>query len=415
MPSTLSTRRAPRQQRSIRNDERILDSAVAILDEEGWGELAISRVARRAGLNPSTVGARYLNRQELAAAAWQHRLAGPLMQSLRPLAEACDGRPVSGPALFHLLDPFMYPDATTRAAIEILVVAAYEPVIAQAVHDTIGPQLTEWLVHARSTASRAKAARHALLIATGLGFVLESRRWAGLDADFSAELHGLADALSHPTAPVRLPSARAEGLDAPLEPGTGNEAWDAALRATVACVGERGYESATIEAITAASGYSRTVIFARYPTKLDLFMDATDRMLADSVRAGMAYQELLAGHGPGIADTCYLRELMRPERTSLRTLTLEQVRLAPHHERLRSAIRDALLDAQRMLAQLQPNASPPAIRGRMITETAVTTGTGLVAQLQPDAWSLPFDTVLVPWFTQKSATHESAAHESAAH
>lgn len=407
MPSGLSTRGAPRQQRSIRNDERILDSAVAILDEEGWGELAIAAVARRAGLNPSTVGARYLHRHEIAADAWRHRLARPLIEILRPLAEACDDHAISGTTLFHLLDPFMQPAAATRAAVELMVIAGYEPAIAQAVDATIGPQLNEWLVPDRTTASKASAARHALLIAAGLGFVLESRRWGGIDADLAAVLESLAHALSHPARAVRLPPARADGLDGPLEPGTGNEAWDAALKATVACVGERGYEAATIDAITAASGYSRTVIFARYPTKLDLFMDATDRMLADSVRAGMEYQERLAGHGPGIADACYLRELMRPERSGLRTLTLEQVRLSVHHERLRSAIRDALLDAQRMLAQAQPDASPEAIRGRLITETAVTTGTGLIAQVRPDAWSLPFDTVLVPWFSQESGQESS--------
>lgn len=383
---------------------------MAILDEEGWGELAIARVARRAGLNPSTVGARYFHRHDLAADAWRHRLAGPLMEFLRPLAEACDEHPISGPALFHLLDPFMHPDAATRAAVELLVVAGYEPAIAHAVDATIGAQLTEWLVPGRTTASRAKAARHALLIAAGLGFVLESRRWGGIDADVSASLQSLAHALSHPAPAVRLPSARADGLDSPLEPSTGNEAWDAALQATVACVGDRGYEAATIDAITAACGYSRTVIFVRYPTKLDLFMDATDRMLADSVRAGMEYQERLAGHGPGVADACYLRELMRPERTRLRTLTLEQVRLAAHNERLRRALRDAQLQSQRMIAQSQPAASPRAIRGRLITETAVTTGTGVIAQLQADAWSLPFDTVLVPWFSQESAAHSTAAH-----
>lgn len=60
---------------------------------------------------------------------------------------------------------------------------------------------------------------------------------------------------------------------------TGDPAWDAILTATLDCVGELSYEAATIDAIDAAGGYTHTVIFTRYRTKQDLFIDATDRIM----------------------------------------------------------------------------------------------------------------------------------------
>lgn len=390
---------APRRQaRSIRNDERILSSSLDILDRHGWGALAISRVADEAGLNPSTVAARYGARASLGAGLLRHRVAAPLLEHFRRLIEAAEPRRVAAPRLHDSLEPFMHPDKSTGAAAELLVVAGFEPALAGAVKETLEPAWITWLTPDRERTTRAQAARHAFLISMAIGFVLEARRYGRLDLDFSEAIDTLARGLSSPTQPSRLPTRRARFLDAPFTFDTGRPSWDAALTATLECVGDLGFDAATIETITAASGYTRAVIFSRYPTKLELFMDATDRVLAVRTRAGMEYQqELERQFGPGTPDACYLRETLRPEHRRLRTIALEQIRLSAHSPVMQRAMQDAATQFEQAYVAESPDASPQALRARLTIEMALTTGALALAQLHPDIWRLPYDTILTPW------------------
>jgi AcrR family transcriptional regulator len=399
---------APRRQaRSIRNDERVLSSSRNILDQHGWGALAISRVAKEAGLNPSTVAARYGTRASLGAGLWRDGVAAPLLEHFRRLMETARSRRVSARSLHDGLDPFIHPDRTTGAAAELLVVAGFEPTLAGAVNDTMEPTWTRWLTPDRERTTRPQAARHAFLVSMAIGFVLEARRYGGLDLDFSEAIAALARGLSSPTEPTRLPTRRARFLDAPFTFDTGMPPWDAALTATLECVGDLGFDAATIETITAASGYTRAVIFSRYPTKLELFMDATDRMLASRTRAGLEYQlGLEREFGPGIPDACYLRETLRPEHRRLRAIALEQVRLSAHSTAIQRAMQESATQFEQAYVAGSPDATPQALRARLTMEMAVTTGALALAQLHPDIWKLPYDTILTPWAREREAPRE---------
>lgn len=388
---------SPRQERALRNDRRIVESAIAVLDESGWGGLSPTQVARRTGLNPSTVSARFPSRAALAAGAWRAELAESWLTHVTALIDAGDTPGVTGAELITAFEPFMSPSAEMRAACELILVSSYESSLQRAIADTVGAQLTEWVTPQRGQVTRAEAARHAFLIATSLGFVLEAGRLGDFDADFTLPMDALAHALTHPTSPARLPGARADFLDEPMDFATGDPAWDAILTATLDCVGELGYEAATIDTIDAAAGYSRTVIFTRYRTKQDLFIDATDRVLAKNVALTVAYQQAIeATSADGIPDSCYLREIMRPERTRIRTIGLEQIRLAAHIEALQQPIREALGQYEEVFRAEAPDQSARQIRGRLISDVALSTGALALAQLRSDVWQLPYDTILVP-------------------
>jgi AcrR family transcriptional regulator len=388
---------SPRQERALRNDRRIVESAIDVLHESGWGALSPTHVARRTGLNPSTVSARFPDRAALAAGTWRAELGEVWLTHVTALIEAGDTSGVTGAELVTAFEPFMSPSPAMRAACELILVSSYESSLQRTIADTVGAQLTDWLTPQRGQVTRTDAARHAFLIAKSLGFVLEAGRLGDFDADFSLTKDALAYALAHPTSPARLPSARADFLDEPMDFATGDPAWDAILTATLDCVGELGYEAATIDTIDAAAGYSRTVIFTRYRTKQDLFIDATDRIMAKNVALSVAYQqEIEATSGDGIPDSCYLRETMRPERTRIRTIGLEQTRLAAHIEALHKPFRESLRQYEEIFAAEAPDQTVRQIRARLISDVALSTGALALAQMRSDVWQLPFDTILVP-------------------
>ena len=65
----------PVQARVNRNSDTILDAALIILSNEGWGDLTISQVARESALSPFTIRSRAPTPGALAAWLWRDRLA----------------------------------------------------------------------------------------------------------------------------------------------------------------------------------------------------------------------------------------------------------------------------------------------------------------------------------------------------
>jgi AcrR family transcriptional regulator len=67
--------RAGGRPRSPEADRAIIDAAVRLLTEEGYGRMCVERVAAEAGVGKSTVYRRYRDRQDLAASAISHMVA----------------------------------------------------------------------------------------------------------------------------------------------------------------------------------------------------------------------------------------------------------------------------------------------------------------------------------------------------
>ena len=85
------------------------------------------------------------------------------------------------------------------------------------------------------------------------------------------------------------------------------------------------------------------------------------------------------------------REMMRPRRAGLRTITLEQLRLANHEPELMASIERAVHAAAEQLV------TTPTERADLAAHIhfGLATGDGplLLADWEPTAWKLPFDTI----------------------
>lgn len=392
-----NTHPSRRQARSVANDARILDAVVERLDSGGWEETSLVQIARQAGLTHPAVLDRYDSRTTAVVDAWNQRLAPVLVDALRRCMAVLDER-VQASDLAMALDPFVYPEPRMRAAAEVLLVSRYEPVIADAVAAAMRADLDTWLTPRRGRLTRAQAARRAFVLSLALGCALEARRrLPDLPLDLHPDMELMSRALNARVFPVHLPSARATHLTEPPSFGTEDPALEALLSATLAEIGHRGFEAATLKRIAERAGYTTGLIFRRYDTKLALFLDATARMLTSAGTANHEFQLALWDKvSSGVADATLTREFMRPELKELRTITFEQYRLSWHDEVMQASMAEAQEQVLRETQEIFPSLSADQARARSFLALARGAGVGLVADLHDSAWTLPHDVVTIP-------------------
>lgn len=350
----------------------------------------------------------------LDAAGLRHLIVGqlpddlddPLLEMNLALESALDaaGRAdlmslrAAGPSadwLANALGAFLRPGAELRAAAELLVVSAFNDDLAETVGSEVAHRVAAWC-HPTGEHPEAAVSR-AYLISIALGLLLSRTRQGAADLDLRDEARHLLDAFKNQSKPAVLPATRAEHLDDFLGFDTGDASLDALLRGTMEEVGRVGYEGATTAAIGRASGRSEGLVFARYPSKVELFVDATRRQHARNWRANEVFhQGIAAVHGPGIAEAVVIREFQRPDLRGYRAISLEQVRMALHDERLREVQWGELeLLVAQALAE-DPNWAAAGTPAHLHLSVAIGLGVTVLPILAPEAWLLPYDVVTVP-------------------
>lgn len=381
----------------VRRTDRALGAAsVRVAAECGWGDFTFARVAREAGTSRRPLQDRYSGRAQLAAATWaetvEPTLRGLIVEFLASAgllhADADRERFVA------VLDALAHPSAEVQAAVELLIVAQFEPELGAAVRSTLGREISHWCGPREGDLARDEAARRAFMLSVALGLVLVARRPGidRIDVEYVADV--LLRILATPASPSPLPEVEAPHVRDPIAFDTDDEVKDRLLQATLDEVGERGYDAATVDAIAHRAGSSQGALFARYPSKVELFLDAVQRHSAAALRANEACMRRLAdSHGRGIAEAVMIRESMRPGRDRLRVIALEELRTGWHEPVVREAV---AREYEAFVAE--SHATKP---GFTVAEAhvgfAIGGGTLLLSILYPDAWLLPYDVVTVAW------------------
>ena len=388
---------SPIEARTARNGRLILDAALRVIDQESWAALTPRHVSERAGLSRTAVLSRHPDRSALGVAVWRERIAEPLLSAWRDLVSYVDAGMDSAADLQRVMHPFTRPNAIMRTAAELIIVGRYDTEIFRAISETVGNEFTNWTTPATPAVSPTLAAQRALTIGLAHGYLTEARRNRTLKVDLSGEISKLAFALAHPATLTELPKVSATHLDDPVRFDTDDPMVKSVLRSTLELVGTVGFDATTIESICQHSGFTRSVIFNRYKTKRDLFVDATNQMLSEAVSLNDHYMSRIAeDHGVSIADACMLREFMRPGREANVTVALEQLRISWHDLDVQAAIDLALIENQRKISQDVPS-SAGEVSAVLVTAAALGHGIVALANINPDIWLLPYDVVLVPF------------------
>lgn len=382
--------------RARRTDRALCAASIKVAATEGWGEFTFAQVAREAGTSRRPLQDRYSGRSALAAATWSES-AEPMLRGLLLEFLASAGLLQVEPdrdRLVAVLDALAHPTLEVQAAVEFLIVAQFDEELHAAVRDTLGAEISRWCTPDHSQLTADEAARRALMLSVAIGLVLVARR-PGVDRiDVSHISDVLLRVLSSPAPARPLPDMDSPHFHDPVPFDTGDEVRDRLLQATLDVVGERGYDAATVDAIAQRAGSSEGALFARYPTKVALYLDASMRQAAYGLRANEACMEQVArDHGRGIAEAAMIREFMRPGRDHLRIFALEQMRTGWHDPILREAV---MREYTAFVAEA--HATKPGFNlAEAHVGFAIGGGTLLLCILHPDAWLLPYDVVTVAW------------------
>ena len=303
------------------------------------------------------------------------------------------------------LDAFARPSTAVRAATELVIASQFDPALTKAVARQLATTVQEWCTPVRKNPTPEIAAQRAYLLCLALGLVLAHTRAGAAELDLGGHEESLFEALSTSRALVALPKARASYLDAGVTFDTGDIALDSLLRATLDEVAARGFDGATTSSIARAAGCSDGLIFARYPSKLALFLDASKRQQAISFRNYDTYQtEVRTKHGMGIADAVAIREVQRPHVASQRATYLEQIRISWHDDELQRALAAEFDQFVSDATAADPAWAPANSPAELHVSIALGFGLSLLPVLHPEAWSLPYDVVTIP-LAERSPAH----------
>lgn len=385
--------------RTARNDERILDAVVDLLDRRGFAAVSASAVSKGAGTSIRPVRDRFPHRSAMVAAAWTHRFEPALLQALAPFVHAA----ADPSGLDEAIAACLVPHALARTAAETLLLASVDPHLRDVVDAGIAQEAAAWTDPSNDP---LLAAKRAYLVALGLGALLVARRPDAAHVRTSTHAAALTAALSVPRdtgpfvdhrpgdlPPLPPPFHTGEGGAPTID--TGDATLDRVLVATLTEIARYGFDGVTVQRIASVAGVSEGYVYARYPSKVALFVEATTRQVPRDFRAWQRLvAETTASHGPGVAEAVQLRELQRDTRAWARVIAYEQRRLGFHDERLRTAEEDQLRAFERNA--VDEGRSGDEARDWVHLEFAL--GTGIIALpiLAPRAWTLPYDVVTVP-------------------
>ncbi len=402
----LSSNRPP-QARVLRNDERILDAAVDVLANQGWGGFNVASVARKANLSHPAVKDRFPSRSASAQRIWVHRLGerfDPAMEAILALVDD-DGNTANAAQLQDAFQPWLRPNAELRASAELLVGAHHGAKLFEAMDGALGAMLRTACTPSRQT-SETVATQRAYLAILAFGFAFLSHRAGQRRCDYDREFEAIADAFAHPTDPQELPLQRHVRTIDKLKFDTGHDEHDALLRATLELVAEHGYHDVTIDDFAQAIGVTKGFIFARYETKAQLFLDASQRQRAMSLEANLAdISAIAANHGNGVAEAATIIRLLHPSLYRLRALDLEQLQLLWHDDALAASENERLDRFGKDYAKRRPDATPEQVEAHVHLSRAVGVGLDMLPLFIPKAHKLPYDVITVPLHERPSSTN----------
>ena len=319
---------------SQRNDELLLDAAAEEILAVGVDRLAMSAVARRAGLTTGALYSRYENVGELAAAVWTARVRDPHHELLDIAIRGLVDRDRSAP-LDRLGAELQRASATTLLAIEFLATARRVDELEEVVLVDVQSWLDDWHAAPRARDQRRRAqVIYTLAVIWGVALhEIASPR----ALDWSPITKGLRLSYARPVVIPTEPNA--SNQFGPVVANTGNEGQNALIGSVAAIVSRVGLERASATRIARRAGLSAGSIYARYRTKAELLRHAVDVLLAARLADDLAFNEFIfTAADPGSATAGVVGGYLSAPRREWRRFRIEAQLAARHQPELASTL-----------------------------------------------------------------------------
>lgn len=381
--------------RVLRHNATILAAVIAVTARDGWVGLSIKAVAEQAQMSEQAVKDRHRDRVGMACAAWSEVLAETTTCACRELLVAyglLDARG-SEPLAAHAAWSYFRSDAALqRSACELLIAAAFYPGLQEAIDATLGTQVVKWLTPGHSARGRRSASRRALLLSRALVFLLLTPIYRGHEVELAYHDELVAQALMRDVRARALPSVNLPPFLS--ERFDDDPTIDRLLRVTLDQVARKGFHDVSLSNILDTSGATKTFTLYRFKSKLNLFVQASQRQREASLEANLALQQRLSERfdAPSI-QAAIIRTILQPTNPHPLALNLQQLQLAAHEAELAERYREI---GERVITQLALQRTPAEARAIILANFALAEGISLLPTLAPEAHQLPWDVVLRP-------------------
>jgi AcrR family transcriptional regulator len=325
----------PRRARGLSNDQKIFDSAVALIVEKGVDGFGAREVAALTGLTHGAIYGRYTGVNELFADLWERRLSRALSEIAKIAAEI--GAAPQAPVVPHLLSELLAASDRRQAVVELCAAAMRIDELADFLPNDIEAVLLETGLREHDGSSRNPLGLSLFILAMG---TLAHRRFDSILQDnvheIAAWIVGGATALASQGISME-PLVNPDEIDVPRAMQkiefTGEP--DARRRrlseATARVVARSGIQGATLRRICRASELSHTAIYQEYGSLDALLID-----FAKMAHALTQSPEQLLRLNLSVEKMAYrIVRWLKPEVYAYRRLLVEFMLGANHHPALR--------------------------------------------------------------------------------
>ena len=371
----------------IRNNELVRDAAVRMLGDSGLEGTNFNSISIDAKLSNSVLRKRFADVDALLIDTWKHRCIDGF---LKPLNVTIMSYLLSEPESDHdpsrkLLNSLFDLNQVQCTSLEILAVTASHDQVCEAVgKDVIS------LFNQKVLDSASKKAQYVFYFQFIIG-TLFHYRGQPIDRELLVErLHTLLVAGIGEADLVAVPEVDASYIGGKFvvpEQSPHHELMNACLT----CVAQHGFASTTTKMIAKAALVSEGKLFAYFPTKLDLFLEAMSYQIENGFLVNFRHTTQWAQqYGLGVAAAILIREYQRPDLDLERALQIEYLRLSWHRpdmfdKRLKH-INKSLID----LGVEKVEEIGPEQDVELMLSISASTGATVIARLDRDAFRLPY-------------------------
>ena len=383
-------KREHRPPNRIRNNELVRDAAVRTLSGAGLEGTNFNSVSIEAKLSNSVLRKRFADIDALLVDTWRNRCVEGFIQPVNVtimsylLSEQDQDHENSKNLLNNLFDL----TEVHCAALEILAVTASHDSVCEAVTADITAMFSQ-----RVLKSNVIKAQYVFYFQFIIG-TLAHYRGQLIDREMLVNrLHQLLVNAITPTDQVLIPEVDASFIRGSFVLPKQSAHYEL-MNACLTCVAKNGFAATTTKMIAKEALVSEGKLFAYFPTKLDLFLQAISYQIENGFIVNFKeiskWNEM---YGAGVGAAILIREYLRPGLDLERALQIEYLRLSWHRpemfDKRNKWVHKALIDIG--VAKIEEIGAEQDVE--LMLSISASTGATILARLDREAYKLPFATV----------------------
>jgi len=387
-----------RQPNRSRNNELVRDAAVSILAKLGLEGTNFNSVSLHAKLSNSVLRKRFADTDALLVDIWRNRCIDGF---IKPLDDAIMSYLLSGQEQNHersnkLLNNLFDLTDVQCSALEILAVTSSHDSVCNAVSVDI-----KSLFDQAAIKSNIVKAQYVFYLQFIIGTLFHYRGQL-IDRDLLvARLHELLVDGITPAELVPVPEVDASYIRGSFVVPE-HSAHHELMNACLTCVAKHGFANTTTKMIAQEALVSEGKLFAYFPTKIELFLEAISHQIKNGFLVNFQHfakwSEL---YGPGVSAAILFREYQRPDLDVERALQIEYVRLSWRHPEMFDKRLEHINKALTDMGVKSVEEIGPKQDVELMLSIAASTGAMVVARLDRNAFSVPYVVVTQKIYTDK--------------